>query len=141
MLFEDVEEELTLEGLLELVTEEDENGCVYVDLADKSSYIRVEEYFSEPKCFSDMEEFFGRIDYFLSSGLIRKDKLIEKLLDICAERNEKRAEVRFTKDILDKGLIENKDTSMCIKKMRKRGQYHLIPLMVLKDVGEYDRKR
>ena len=141
MLFEDAEVELTLEGVLELVTEEDANGCVYVDLADKSSYILVEDYFSEPRCFSDMEEFFGRIDYFLSSGKVRKDKLMEKLLDICAERNERRADVRFTKDMLEKGFIEKTDTSMCIKKLRERGQYHLLPLMILKDAGEFDRKR
>ena len=84
-----------------------------------------------------MEEFFGRIDYFKSSGKVRKDKLMEKMLDICAERDDRNAEIRFFKDLLEKGFIEKADTSMCIKKMRAKNRYQLIPLMVLKDAGEF----
>ena len=140
MLFEDVNE-LTLEGVLEAVSGEDDNGCVFADLDDRSTYSLILDYFSEPKCFSDMEEFFGRIDYFKSSGKVRKDKLMEKLLDICVERNDRNAGIRFFKDLLEKGFVEKADTSMCVKKMRARGSYYLIPLMVLKDAGEFGTRR
>ena len=136
MLFEDVNE-LTLEGVLAAVSGEDADGCVYVALNDRNSYSLILDYFSEPRCFSDMEEFFGRIEYFRSSGNVRKDKLMEKLLDICVERNDRNAGIRFFKDILEKGLVEKTDTSMCVKKMRAKGCYYLIPLMVLKDAGEF----
>ena len=140
MLFEDANE-LTLEGVLAAVSGEDADGCVYVDLNDRNSYSLILDYFSEPKCFSDMEEFFGRIEYFRSSGKVRKDKLMDRLLDICVERNDRNAGIRFFKDILEKGLVEKTDTSMCVKKMRAKGCYYLIPLTVLKDAGEFGKKQ
>ena len=136
MLFEDAKE-LTFEGVLSTVTDEDDSGRVFVDIDDKGNYGFILAYFYDSQCFSDMEEFFGRIDYFKSSGKVRKDKLMEKMLDICAERDDRNAEIRFFKDLLEKGFIEKADTSMCIKKMRAKNRYQLIPLMVLKDAGEF----
>ena len=71
----------------------------------------------------------------------KRQELMDRLLDICVERNDRNAGIRFFKDILEKGLVEKTDTSMCVKKMRAKGCYYLIPLMVLKDAGEFGKKQ
>ena len=109
------------------------------DLGDRRVMKWFKEFFADNEEGVFDERLLGYLDRFTATNKTRKADLIGAALDRCADRQgDREEEVKFFRMLVYKELITSADVRICLKEMRARGLYELIPLLYLLDNGEMD---
>ena len=114
------------------------NGTtLQADLGDRRVLKWFKDFFANNGDGVFDERLLKYVDCFTVTDKARKADLIGAALDRCADRRENAGEeLKFFSMLLYKELINTADIKICLKEIRARGLYELIPLLYLLDNGE-----
>ncbi len=109
------------------------------DLSDPGIMQWFSDFFKYHAAWFEREELINALTGFAGSERSRMNKIlkdvIEAVFDAVNEAGDGRAE-SFLTTLLYKDFIRKEDVTFCIREVRKRRLYRMIPLLLLKENGE-----